>query len=355
MKKFHLIAVQFLLVNLIFAQTSLPVKQLTIFKNQTAFVVKEGVVSASNGKFLLPVPGSVLYGTYWLSGGKETGIRRIEFRYDTIKVQRQATELRHLLQANAGKEVSLYTRSGDTEKKWSGKLEAFDEKSGIIRLLTPTSQIALPAALPQWAEFSGSMQTSYSSDSVARVANVWLEKAAVQASLREVYMQQNFNWVPSYYLQLGEGESARLDMKATIENYAEPIQNASVQLVVGSPQLYFGNRLDPIVSDYLGGEQGTADYRSMLNNAYMPMSKTMEAAADAGGYREFVTEGEKTEDLYIYKLGNVSVPDKSKVIVPVFSKEVTYRDKYDCSIPDQTNFFASRFVDQTERDYETWH
>jgi len=355
MKNIVCIASLLLARNLMIAQSALPVKQLTIFKNQTAFIVKEGNVSAANGRFQLPVPGSVLYGTYWLSIGKENGIRRIEFRYDTVKVQRQATELRQLLQANAGKEVSLFMRSADSEKKWSGKLEALSEKSGMIRLVTPSGQIVLPADLPQWAEFSGSIQSNWMADSITRVANILLEKNTAQASVREVYLQQNFNWIPSYYLQLGEGENARLDMKATIENYAEPIQNASVQLVVGSPQLYFGNRLDPIVSDYFGGEQTVAEYRNMLNNAYMPMSKTMEAAADAGDYRQFETDGEKTEDLYIYKLGNVSVPDKSKVIVPVFSKEVSYRDKYDCSIPDQTNYFASRFVDQTERDYETWH
>lgn len=354
MNKFLVFSSLIMAQNILIAQLALPVKQLTIFKNQTAFIVKEGSVSAANGKLQLPVPGSVLYGTYWLSGGKENGIRRIEFRYDTLKVQRQATELRQLLQANAGKEVSLYMRSGDSEKKWSGKLEAFSEKSGIIRLTSPSGQIILPAGLPQWAEFSGGIENNYSADSISRVANVWLEKNAAQVSLREVYLQQNFNWIPSYHLRLGEEENARLEMKATIENYAEPIQNAAVQLVVGSPQLYFGSRLDPVVTDYFGGEQGASDYRSMLNNAYMPMAKT-ELAADAGAYREFATEGEKTEDLYIYKLGNVSVPDKSKVIVPVFSKDVSYRDKYDCSIPDQTNFFASRYVDQTERDYETWH
>jgi hypothetical protein len=45
----------------ILAQTSLPTKKITIFKNATAMMVKEGNATMKDGNVLLPIPEHTLF------------------------------------------------------------------------------------------------------------------------------------------------------------------------------------------------------------------------------------------------------------------------------------------------------
>ena len=56
---------------------SLPIKKISIFKNGTAMIVKEGNARVTNGTASLPIPSHAVYGTYFLGTAKDNPIKNI--------------------------------------------------------------------------------------------------------------------------------------------------------------------------------------------------------------------------------------------------------------------------------------
>jgi hypothetical protein len=61
-------------------------------------------------------------------------------------------------------------------------------------------------------------------------------------------------------------------------------------------------------------------------------------------YQVYDTEGEKTNDLFMFKLGKVSIPKNSKASFPVFSQKIPYKDTYKVSIADIVNYSGNRSI-----------
>ena len=210
------------------------------------------------------------------------------------------------------------------------------------------------------AEFKEDPSAFYLADSIKRMMVIKADKPASDISLQEVYMTGGINWTPSYYLRLKDDKTARLEMKATVENYAEDLKESETELVVGSPQMSNSGKMDPMTYDYItsdgnayaGGNYRTKSY--MQSNA-MAVRKDEETAEDGYFDNEFSTAGEKTGDMYIYKLGKISLPNQSKGTFPIFAGNVEYRDKYEGSINDITNYYNTRYVPQDERTFDIFH
>jgi hypothetical protein len=73
-------------------------------------------------------------------------------------------------------------------------------------------------------------------------------------------------------------------------------------------------------------------------------------------YSNFNTEGEKTNDLFMYKIGKVSMPKNSKTTFPVFSANFTYKDVYEVTIGDVTNYAYYKYVGgDPEKKFDVFH
>jgi hypothetical protein len=70
---------------------------------------------------------------------------------------------------------------------------------------------------------------------------------------------------------------------------------------------------------------------------------------------DFNTAGEKSDDIYIYKLGKISLPYMAKGNFPIFAGNVEYKHKYEGTIGDITNYYATRYVQQEERNFDVFH
>ena len=340
------------------AQNNLPSKKVTIYKNGTALIVNEGTANTKNGNVLLPLPDKAIYGAYWIGAAKENGIRNLTFKIDTLKKTKRCETVQDYVAANVGKQATIYfTASNQIDKSLSGTIADFNQQTNMVKMKTDKGSSWLKASSIYQVEFKDSENNSFLADSLKRMIVLQPEKATTTVALQEFYLQSGMNWIPSYFLKLKDSKNARLEMKATIENGGEAINNAEMELVVGSPQLAFGLKADPMTYDYLtnDGPQGAAD-RSRNNAQYMYKSVQMEAAAMDGAFEQnFDTEGEKTGDLYFYKIGKVSLAKNSKGNFPIFAKELEYKDKYECTIPDYVNFFNSRFANTEENKYDVFH
>lgn len=67
------------------AQQSLPLKRVTIFKNGTALVTKEGKAVLKDGAARLPIPAEVLFGGYWVGATKDNSIKSLIFQNDKLE------------------------------------------------------------------------------------------------------------------------------------------------------------------------------------------------------------------------------------------------------------------------------
>lgn len=364
MKK--IIIIILLIPVLVYSQTTLPVKKVTIYKNSTGMVMKQGVVKKSNGKFVITVPKNTLLGTYWISTSKETPIKNVVFKTDTIKVKTQATNTTQIIENNIGKDVTFTVVYNEkSEKVISGKLVSFLPQSNLVKIKQENGKTNIfNVSNIAFMEFVGDNNSLFENDSIVKTAFIDADKTNDSHTFVEYYMQEGFNWIPSYFLRLNNDKDAYLEMKATIENYAENLVDVDCELVVGSPQLYFGKQNDPMNFGWLtiNAPKQQAVYR--FDNAYSNNQVQTQTTSDGTGFAYeynangeigFETEGEKNNDLYYYQVGKISLPSGTKGFFPIFGANIAYTDKYKAEIPDKVNMANSGYCDNTENIYDVFH
>jgi hypothetical protein len=344
------------------AQNTLPVKKVTIFKNATAMLLKEGNVVTKDGNAILPIPEKTLFGTFFIGAAKDNGIKNMVFKNDTLKRKAASNSIWQFLSGNINKAVTIsYTPTQGIDKTVSGKVADYDLYSGILKFTTDAGKtIIMHVGQIYQADFKEDPSVFYMADSIQRMMLLRPEKPADNISLQEIYMTSGINWIPSYYLRLKDDKTARLEMKATVENYAEDLKDAETELVVGAPQMIYSGKMDPMTYDYITGARfDNNDAPAYKNAKYMQTNAMTARAADekSAEYFEetFSTEGEKNGDMYIYKLGRISLPEKSKGTFPIFAGNVEYKDKYEGTIYDFTNYYNTRFVPPDERMFDIFH
>lgn len=342
------------------AQSPLNTKKVTVFKNATALIVKEGTAPVKNGNAVLPIPGEALYGTYFVGSAKDNAVKNIVFRNDTVKKQEESKTVQQYLAGNLNRTVTIsYSPTQGIDKTVTGKVVHYDLKAGILKFVSDKgNSIILNEGSIYQADFKEDPSAYYMGDTVKRMIVLRPDKPADNMQLQEIYMTGGINWLPSYYLRLKDDKNARIEMKAVLENQVEDLKDAEIELVVGAPQMKYSSQADPMTYDYItvgNSAMSPKAYRAS-NAAMQSVSYGIAAEADAAYFDEsFNTEGEKAGDMYIYKLGKVTLPNKAKGSFPIFAGNVEYKDKYEGNIYDVTNFFSNRFVPDNEQTFDVFH
>jgi len=179
-------------------------------------------------------------------------------------------------------------------------------------------------------------------------------------------MQTEMNWIPTYNIKIINDKQLQIELKAVIENFSETIDDAEVTVTVGNPNMKFGYQRDPIASDKLTSNNELEIPNVVTNYAFgksglaeMEDSNSMRGSfrPDYQEYQNYNTGGEKTNDLYMYKLGKLSMKKDSKTVVPIFSATVNYDDIYEVQVPDDVYYRNSQFINKSndEKYYDVFH
>ena len=99
------------------AQTSLPTKQVSIFKNGSCMFTKEGTLPLKDNVLRLPVPNAIS-STYWLNTPGEKLIKSVAYKTEMIKVKRDVTRLEELLELNIGKTITFETQRVEQQQTY---------------------------------------------------------------------------------------------------------------------------------------------------------------------------------------------------------------------------------------------
>jgi hypothetical protein len=339
------------------AQQALPLQRVSVFKNSTCLMAREGKVSVKDGIVRLPIPQEALFGGYWI-GATGNSVQSLTFKNDKLEKKETAKELWHYLAGNVGKTVTASLTQKES-KSITGKIVSFEKETGVVTIRQDNGKLTIVNAQHIYLlDFENDIATTFLEDSVLRMVLLKPEKPCTEINLQQLSIQAGVNWVPSYLLKIKDEKTARLEMKAVVENYVEDITEAETELVVGAPQLYFGQRRDPVTYDYITADgNARQDYDAqpmqMLSNARR--SGALGEAEESAFEGTYATEGEKNSDLYIYKIGKISLPKNSKGSYPVFAAAVEYKHKYEGIIPDKTNFASNRYVEANETTYDVYH
>ncbi|MEI6575130.1 MAG: DUF4139 domain-containing protein [Bacteroidota bacterium] len=348
------------------AQNGLKTTELNVFKNGTYFVVKEGEVQIDDGISKLEIPKTPLLGTFWLTTAKDASISKIVFMTDTLKSNRPARTIIDLIKANKDKKIRLNYRIDDKSYgEISGTMMAFYEVSSLIKLKTAEGKYAyIPAADVRHFFVDEVPSEVLKNDSTAYLARVEFNKNSGTSRLKMVYMQAGIQWIPSYNIKVINDKELQIEMRALVENFAEVIKDADLTLTVGNPNYKFGMAIEPFVNPFLtnlGGQASATPKAYMYQNAPMRASMMAESSVAAGAdnfqdYQVYDTEGEKTNDLFMFKLGKVSIPKNSKATFPVFSQKLPYKDTYKVSLFDVINYAGNRTIfNNPDQKFDVFH
>jgi len=323
-------------------------------------VVKEGTLTIKDGTIAMPIPEQVRFGTFFMGSPRDNAIKDVVFRNDTLKKRDRSRSVWQFIAGNLNKEVTIsYVPTQGIDKSVSGKAVDYDLYNGIMKFVTDAGKtMIMHVGSVYAADFKDDPTGFYMADSIKRMMVIAPEKSSGDMSLQQIYMTGGMNWIPSYFLKLKSDKTARLEMKATIEDDAETLNETDVELVVGAPQMIYSGKTDPMAYDYLtiGGVAGNYDGRASMGYPQSNAVSTPEAAMEESFFAEqFAVSGQKNDDMYIYQLGKISLPKQSKGIFPIFAGNIEYKDKYEGSIPDKTSYFTSRYCAPEEKTYDVFH
>ena len=336
--------------------------QLNLFKNGTFFIVKEGTVDGSKGTWNLPLTFNPLLSTFWLTTTKDVEVSRIDYRTDTIEIKRTANSLNELIYANRGKKVKVSYHLGNNFSSVTGTLENVLKNTGIAKIKTGDGNLFINISSIQEFYVLENSTEQIKADSTSRVAKVTFNKPKDNAAVKLSYMQTGMNWSPNYNIKIIDDNNLQLEMKALIENFTEEIKDVDLTLTVGAANFKYGQQVDPLALYYFsGGNTGFQNYNyndnnnynaQMYSNAYttMPMAEDARTGGGVGynNYTNYITDGDKSGDLYMYKLGKVSLPMNTKSSFSIFAANVPYEDVYNVNLYDVVNYASNNRINDTE-------
>lgn len=315
---------------------SLPVKELTAFKDGHAYVVRETLLSNdAKGRVLLdelPVP---VLGTFWPYATGGASVVSAKAGQRSVKVKLPATTLLQIAKANIGKLVTLDVGKDEVV---SGRLQAIPTRdaNGTILILHDNSGTrAVPISRVRDIIVSGPFGDVVEAEQTRNRIELRVNGGGKQAKVGVIYVQKGFRWIPSYHIEIDGSGKAQVKMQATMVNDLIDLDGATVNLVVGVPKFAFAGMRDPIALQdqtpqvaMAQGYNNASLFNNALSNSLMTQttSYSPQNAQPSGDPK--IEPGEASEDLFVFPVRSVTLKKGERMIVPITSFEVPYRDVY---------------------------
>ncbi len=341
--------------------TALPVREVTVFKDGHAFVVRQGKAPVENGAVTvtdLPVP---VMGTFWpYSAESNAPLHSVVARRRAVKGDRPALSLREMIEANIGARVRI-TEFGDKTVPYEATIIAAPERdepseedmptppnarigpapSGTLILLkTDAGTKALDINRIQDVTFLGDSKQRLAQNDYRGELSLNLTGAGKNAEVGMMYLQKGLRWIPSYKVTLDGKAAARIQLQATLVNDLIDLNNVTMNLVIGVPTFAFKDTPDPVslqdtfaqLSRYFQADSNTAFGLSNAITSQGAFAYNARLAEPAPSTPE-VTGGGTEEDLFVFTVKNITLAKKQRLVVPIADFTLPYKDVYTLELP----------------------
>ncbi|MGI9474728.1 MAG: hypothetical protein ACR2NZ_24565 [Rubripirellula sp.] len=248
----------------VFSELSqLPVREVTVFKDGHAFVVRRGnmEVSTQGSVRLGNLPQPVM-GTFWpFVDDTKAVLQSVTVGEQIIESRQSALTVEGFLRANVGKLVKFRYDGVLVE----GRVTEIKLGSALVMIETTHGYRMVPMADIRNLEFVERPSQEWSIEQKQPVLEMqlqWTAEPQPSVSVGMSYLQRGIRWIPSYRVVLGDDGFADVRLQATLINELVDLENADVRLVVGVPSFLFKETQDPIggAATLSAAQQGLSQY-----------------------------------------------------------------------------------------------
>lgn len=317
----------------------LPVREVTVFKDGHAWVLRERPLRAEDGQEVVldELPQPVL-GTFWPYAVDGARLVSATAGLRTVRSEATVMDFRQVARANVGKDVLVVT--GDKERL-EGRLLGVPSRQELPSasdgelLLVQTAQgtRALPLGSVRELEVRGDYQGRIAVEEQKPRLSLRLAGGGPDAKVGVLYVQKGLRWIPGYRIDIDGKGTAKVQFEATIANDLIDLDRATVNLVVGVPKFDHAGELDPIALQQEGAEVGRRmrldaqqAFSNRLSNAFMAQAPTQ--VEQSGEPVPTVAGSGAAEDLFVWTLRDVTLKKGDRMAIPVAAFELPYRDLY---------------------------
>lgn len=351
------------------AQEGLNTQSVSIFKDKTAFFVKNGTVKAPDGSWSIygdTIP-KALNGTFWLSSPNND--------FEMVKAYRKkietpskamATDFFSMLALNDGKTATLHFK----DTSFAGKvlfMQTPPKKDQTIPNLNKPllalvqsngkTQIFNRADINNLKRLEFDEVPTYLYDYTASekvpTLQIDFKSKKEEQPLDMMYLSNGLAWKPDYKIDLIADDKARLSLRSTVINGAEDIKTKKLNLVAGVPNFKYATEISSLI-DFLG------ILPTNLDNGYVAnIANFSNIAQSAGGYandRESTAQPEQwssnasnledataIEDLYFYTLKDIELKKGERAFFDIFSAEVPVQHIYEAVLSNNSISYSLEY------------
>ena len=338
---------------------ALPVREVTIFKDGHAFVLRQGrMPTDADGNVLLddlPVP---ILGTFWpFSDDKDAALASVVAGLRSVPTRKAALSLRDLLQANVGAAVHITEIDGTADDAAIVSIPASPPAAApdlnsnssaapeLIILHTATGDKALPLDRIRDVTFPKTYSTARDDQETRPLMTLnldWKGKPGRAATVGMTYLQSGLRWLPSYKVTIDGAGHAKVQLEATLVNDLTDLHDVAANLVIGVPTFAAQDTLDPItlqqtlaqVSPYL---PQNSYFNNGGSNAYMSQAVgyggQTAGPAPGGVPNAPMSDAARNEDLFVFTVPHVTLRKGQRLVMPIAEYTVTYTDIYKLDLP----------------------
>lgn len=320
---------------------ALPVREVTVFKDGHAYVLREAPLAAdANGELVLtelPVP---VLGTFWPYATGGARLVSATAGRDKVADDVRAVDLRQIARANVGKDVVV----GTEQERIDGRLldvpvrEPAGEGGGeLLVVATAGGTRVLPLKNVRDLEVRGEFAATLRTEQQRERLRLRTTGGGAGATVGVVYVQNGLRWIPSYRVDVDGKGKARVQLEATLVDDLIDLDAAVVHLVIGVPKFEFEGLVDPIslqqeVAQVAANARAASQTANFLSNALR--TQTAGFVADEVAPAEPTVEGGAgNEDLFVFTLRDVTLKKGERMVLPLASFTLDYRDVYVLDVP----------------------
>jgi hypothetical protein len=324
------------------AAPSMPVREVTVFKDGHAYVLRDAPLAAGGGALEIhDLPQPVL-GTFWPFATGGARLVSAKAGTDRVAETRTAVDLRQIAKANVGKDVVVVDQQ---KERIEGRLLAVPARTGdapaegeLLLVATATGTRALPLSGVRDLEVKGEFAATLPVEERRDRLVLDVAGGGAEARVGVMYVQHGLRWIPAYRIDIDGAGSAAVRMEATLVNDLIDLQGATVHLVVGVPRFEFAGLVDPIslqqeVAAVAARAPRQAQVAQMLSNSLMSQTVAWSGEAAAPEPGPEVTGGEAHEDLFVFTVRDVTLRKGERLVLPVAEFALTYRDVHTLLVP----------------------
>jgi hypothetical protein len=280
-------------------------------------------------------------------------------RQERVSTEHTALDLRQWILANAGTTVRLVDKDGDAVEgeligipaRSVAELEAADpassprlpENGSLVLVRTGDAIVSLPLDRVRDMVVMAGGRRTFTEEALRPRLSLSLERGegAVGApTVGLVYVQKGLRWIPSYRVDLDGAGRAAVQLEATLVDDLCDLDDATVHLVIGVPRFTFAGVVDPIALQATAAEVASrlqanqpVHFDQFLSNAVMTQTGNYRAQVPPAPDAPDVAGGEAAEDLFVFTVRHVTLRKGERMVLPVASFSVGYRDVFVLDVP----------------------